>query len=519
MLVRDTLFASTGNRLDADVPPQVSISGLLVVTPFDTFEQITAVIAPTTIDSRVSSQVVVNSVSFVEAGALDVSSISVTTAEFNISLSTPFEILAFTNATLVDTFDEYLSVISTFAKANYLLGYRSAHETGAYLTSSMDEIIDIAYIADTSKFLDFGRLLIEDEVVSYKSKLSDRFLNLLRGDLSTTAKTHAAGSFIRQYRDEVSIVDVAMDDVKVDIDTIVTVVSLADASANVTLVTQIISDTSIQTLSLEVISDIELAPAITSIPGTTRTVIEADLSILLQVDTTSQLEQLSIIQYGNGSIITTISSVSAELRYVFPAGFFDYFTEHILLADPIATRAGDVYLGASRNEIDTRSFGVVAVSNFDYAQIYETHIRNSDYTLAVLAPSISQINSWSFIDDGAADVSSPTFGELAVISEGFTIQDITESGLRGYSPSSGAFYNIGYPSIQNPVTTSQFTGSIGSTITVTSTAYFPTSGYLFHESRGVIKYTGKTATSFTGCTVYSGLTTITTGNIIVPYSV
>ena len=38
------------------------------------------------------------------------------------------------------------------------------------------------------------------------------------------------------------------------------------------------------------------------------------------------------------------------------------------------------------------------------------------------------------------------------------------------------------------------------------------------SNSGVIQYTGKTATSFTGCSHYRGSTTITSGSEIIPFS-
>ena len=87
---------------------------------------------------------------------------------------------------------------------------------------------------------------------------------------------------------------------------------------------------------------------------------------------------------------------------------------------------------------------------------------------------------------------------------------------------SGEKFNLGLPSIQNPVAISQVAGSpIPSTITVTNTTYFPSSGYIYHTNGGVfgiIEYTGKTANQFTGCTLYSGSNQITSGSEIVPIS-
>lgn len=77
------------------------------------------------------------------------------------------------------------------------LGYGSTNEYGAYLQTSLTESSTIVYIANTSRFPSSGKLLIGDEIVTYSSKLSDRFIGVLRGQFNTTAKTHDAGDYLR----------------------------------------------------------------------------------------------------------------------------------------------------------------------------------------------------------------------------------------------------------------------------------------------------------------------------------
>jgi len=81
------------------------------------------------------------------------------------------------------------------------------------------------------------------------------------------------------------------------------------------------------------------------------------------------------------------------------------------------------------------------------------------------------------------------------------------------------------PSIQNPAQISTvaltFSGPELS-IVVSDTAYFPDEGYLFHKSNnysGVIKYTGRSPSTFTGCTIYTGDNQIEIGSEIVPFTI
>lgn len=77
------------------------------------------------------------------------------------------------------------------------LGYGSTNEYGAYLQTSLTTNSTIVYISNTSRFPTSGKLLIGDEIVTYSSKLSDRFIGVLRGQFNTTAKTHDAGDYLR----------------------------------------------------------------------------------------------------------------------------------------------------------------------------------------------------------------------------------------------------------------------------------------------------------------------------------
>lgn len=77
------------------------------------------------------------------------------------------------------------------------LGYGSTNEYGAYLQTPLTTTSTIIYIANTSRFPSSGKLLVGDEIVTYTSKLSDRFIGVSRGQYNTLAKTHEAGDYLR----------------------------------------------------------------------------------------------------------------------------------------------------------------------------------------------------------------------------------------------------------------------------------------------------------------------------------
>ena len=99
-------------------------------------------------------------------------------------------------------------------------------ETAAYLDLDFNIGDSIAYIPDTTKFDPMGLLLVGDEVVRYHRKLSDRFLNILRGQRGTTEQNWTAGTFLRQIPELVSVAPVGVVQIQSESD-----VSVVSASA------------------------------------------------------------------------------------------------------------------------------------------------------------------------------------------------------------------------------------------------------------------------------------------------
>ena len=121
-------------------------------------------------------------------------------------------------------------------------------------------------------------------------------------------------------------------------------------------------------------------------------------------------------------------------------------------------------------------------------------------------------------DDGAASVSGLSLTELDLYFGSLTIQDFELRGKSSYLLS-GEKFVLAPPSIQNPVAISSSTGTIPTTINVQDTTYFPNEGYLFTTGGTVIQYTGKTTTSFTGCTLTRGTNSIANGHELIPFAI
>jgi hypothetical protein len=222
----------------------------------------------------------------------------------------------------------------------------------------------------------------------------------------------------------------------------------------------------------------------------------------------------------NASI--TIQSIHTELSQLYinqtevliippPTGAVDGYEESSLLSDPIFTRSngfvelddinGQYFVGR-RSLSDILIRNVLFGSGTNYIGTYEkTNVGH-------------RISHFSGIfDDGYARVSGISIQELDTYYPSLTLQDFVDRANSSYTLS-GDYFNLLPPSIQNPVAVPFSTGSIASTIEVPTTTFFPTSGYLYTENGGLIQYTGKTSTSFTGCTFVRGSTALLGNSVI-----
>ena len=214
-------------------------------------------------------------------------------------------------------------------------------------------------------------------------------------------------------------------------------------------------------------------------------------------------------------VTTEVQNVVNELLlYAPPGGVVDYFQEILFFTNPVVTRLNGNVTLATR-DVTQRSGTVISIRNISENE-QVSYVGN--YTVGNVGPNIS---SWEILgkDTGTLDVSDISIAEFELMFPLFTLRDFELRGDSNYTLT-GRKFNLVLPTTNNAVTVCFTSGSIGSEITVQNTDYFPTSGYIFHGSgatRGVIQYTGKTLTTFTGCTVYSGSSTITNGSEVIPF--
>ena len=345
-------------------------------------------------------------------------------------------------------------------------------ENAAYLDLDLDVNDSIAYIPDTTKFAPIGLLMIGDEIVKYHRKLSDRFLNLLRGRQGTTAQFWSAGTYLRQIEE-------------------VTVVSAA-----------------VVTVQSE--SDVKMVSA----------------SVSTGEDGIERQRQIQIKSPPEFSVTRDALEVVITPP---PGGVIDGYEETAFLVDPTAIRAGNTTGGhdgsvdlidvADRYFVTKRDTTEIQIRNSIFGVSAE-YIGN--YTTTNAGHRIKHFDG--IFDDGAANVSGMTILEVSTYYSALTIRDFTDRAESSYTLA-GPTLNLVPPSIQNPVTMSSSGINGSGVMTVADTTYFPTVGYIGVKlntganagSISIIEYTGKTASSFTGCTKIRGVGTPQSGDEIIPF--
>ena len=320
----------------------------------------------------------------------------------------------------------------------------------------------IAYIADTSKFAPSGRLMIGDEVIYYEKKLADRFYQIIRGYQGTLEQNWVAGTYLRQIED-ITILSAGLVDIESE-------------------------------------SDVRMVNVSSAAGGFERKV-QRQISPASEMSPTKSHLQVELTPAASGAV--------------------DTYVETAFINDPILLRNGSTVDLIENNlgnyTVTQRSGNIVEIRNVRFGTV--------DYIGNYIPTNVgSTIGNWQYIsfDDGVCDVSNLTIGDLTQYFPALTLGDFTDRKDSSFMKS-GDKFNLGLPSIQNPVAISQTAqSSIPGVISVASTTYFPTSGYMYHTDGGtfgVIKYTGKTSNQFTGCTLHSGANQITSGSEIVPISI
>jgi hypothetical protein len=514
----DVSVISNVSVVGSQIPGINSFTSILFDSPVASDRQIENIITPKLLEvsEDLNAQLDVGNV-IIELDLQNVDTQFKETTVTNI-ISTPYIVDIESSSTLIASATREITSSVNNVINNTALSNINYYATGAFLDLPLTATDNIVYITDTSKFSSYGYLLIGTEVVRYYRKMNDRFLMVQRGENNTTAQSWNAGIFIRQIPDPTVSLSVGVTIVESD-SLLVTMPAASqlgkkETKTSIQVITPI---TTINQTNIDIVigSNIEINTEISSITLETVKVIQIHLYDIVSVSQlATNTEVLNNVQISTPT--QTITKNQFELlRIPPPSGVIDRYQESVFITDPISTRSGLVdILEVSSNvyEVITRSGDSIIIGNKSSTQNeYQGNysISNAGYTIGSFQSSF---------DSGTANVSGITLIEFAMMYSDMTIRDFEERSNSSFTLS-GRIFNLIPPSIQNPVATTTSSGTIPTTIVVLNTTYFPDSGYLFTSSGSVIQYTGKTSTEFTGCTLFRGPNSITSGDELIPFTV
>ena len=436
----------------------------------------------------------------------------------NVRISTPYIVGIDSSSTL--TTSAAREITSSIANVinNTALTNINYFEVGAFLDTTLTINDTVIYVGNTDKFKTNGYLLIGTEIVRYFRKINDRFLNVERGQENTTAQEWIAGTFLRQIPDPVSLTYGGITVVESE-SSLVTINAGAKVFAAGQSQKQIITPTvKVQKVSRQSIANIQPQFNVASISS-----VETVVNYKLETPSSNiQSFTTSVRQTNFKNTIQTVQSeldiTKQELQVLLitpPSGAVDGYEESVFVVDPIKTRIGEVDLIDinGRYYVTQRNTTEILISNRTFGE--DTgYVGN--YTKTNLGHTIKHFDG--LFDDGACNVSSLSILELTSYYPSLTVNDFAERGNSSYTLV-GDKFTLMPPSIQNPVAISSSNGTIGGSIVVQDTTYFPNNGYLFTSGGTVIQYTSKTETQFDGCTLYSGPNSINSAEELVPFTI
>ena len=177
---------------------------------------------------------------------------------------------------------------------------------GAFLDSALSQSATTVYIPNTSLFSDQGKLQIGKEIVSYDSKLLDRFLDVTRGIDGSLAQAHPGGQYIRTLPESISAFSAGVQTIlQSEISVATTDISLVEQTATITSENSVVSqeriiEVTIRHEEINAFIDVEVEKEVLIIPPES------------QIDNTSLGQGFSNISY----ISTAVENISSNVTAV-----------------------------------------------------------------------------------------------------------------------------------------------------------------------------------------------------------
>ena len=518
------------------LPEFIAIIPVGPTTIFTTEVTSTIITQPTSIIQSISSIIVCDSVQNVDKEFDNQYQIEVDNTDFDVIKEVI--IIPPTSFNIVTNIYSTQSYISTSSEAAGVSGVtviadaRMIDEANRQITTtaSINLNLDITTSSQIVTEVDYSFSSVSSVVTSTLLTTNREFVSFV--DINVDA---SVSEEIEKQITTTELVNLNVDDVEIitelvhllgSISSVTTLSTLTTGIEFVTIVdinldvSNIIESSNITLLTANTISDISIVSTLytenvnTEIKLNTQ-IIQDNTNIQTSSSIISKLD-VPLTVYTLSNLLTSKLAKNADVTRFYKTGSLDYFEEFVVLVNPIDTRNGQLILERPINEVYTRENGIILVAN---KSVYKQEFYDS-YSLGNAGFNLKTFENLAFTDTGLL-VDSNTIGDLSLAYPSLTLNDF-ETRSSSSITLTGEYFNLGPPSIQNPVVRSLETNlSSSSVVTVVgNTSKFPTTGYIFQGSSSqysVISYTGKTSNSFTGCVLVSGSSTVDPGNDIIPY--
>ncbi len=435
--------------------------------------------------------------------------------EIYFFVETPYIVDIESESTLtISATKEITNKFTTIVENNYLNNV-NYFASGSFLQAPLSPTDTIIYVADTSKFSTNGYLLVGGEIVRYLRKLNDRFLMVERGLDNTSAQAWNAGTFIRQVPDPVSVASAGISIVESESQLVTVNIASGISSGGASQKQFITPPADIKTITKQIVVEVQKqfnVESVSAIESQIRYKLEPTFNIVSSFTTTSDVEIINTLQSVQSQLDLQKAATEVSITPP-PGGVVDGYQESVFISDPVGTRLNGFVNLLDDYGVVKRDGTIIYINNSVFG-LDADYIGN--YTKTNVGHTIGHFEG--IFDDGTASVSGLTLAEIDIYFRALTIKDFQERGNSSYTLV-GDKFNLMPPSIQNPVAISSSSGTIGGNIVVQDTTYFPSEGYLFTSGGTVIQYTGKTATQFTGCTLYNGPNSINATEELIPFTI
>ena len=240
-------------------------------------------------------------------------------------------------------------IVSTLIKQiNTPIAYikdESYNIIGAFLDAPLSPSANTVYVTSTSLFPDSGLLQIGKEIVSYESKLEDRFYNVTRGAEGTQAQAHPAGQYLRTIPNTVVVLPVGTTSFTSESSVSMTDAKCVEVKSQIEIESDTLSTISVSAeievgISIDLVTGLQVATEITKFEGHKRTTAISTVSGNAETIVNLSIGGISSTTYNVAVDLPVVNGRSkpSDLTITRQTGIVDFVEELVVLQTSIKTR-------------------------------------------------------------------------------------------------------------------------------------------------------------------------------------